>query len=218
MENILDTYKLPFHSDFPVVCMDEKPYQLLNHVLAPLPVRPGSIQKVDSEYKREGSCSIFVFAQPLADYRHVSVRKTRTMLDWAEEIEYLLTNIYPEKEKIILVMDNLNTHTTASLYKRFSPEKARELAKRLEIRYTPVHGSWLNIAEIELNVMTRQCLNRRIPDLHTLSKELSSWEEERNAVKGTVNWHFTVEDARVKLKHFILELNFPQQALHLTKQ
>jgi DDE superfamily endonuclease len=210
MENILDTYKLPFDKELPVVCMDEKPYQLLDHVLAPLPVQPGNIQKIDAEYKREGNCSIFVFAQPLADYRHVSVRKTRTMLDWAEEIDSLLTVIYPEKEKIILVMDNLNTHTYASLYKRFPPEKARELAKRLEIRYTPIHGSWLNIAEIELNVMTRQCLNRRIPNIHTLSKELTSWEEERNAMKGTVNWHFTAEDARIKLKSLYPKVETPK--------
>ena len=150
MEEILDTYKLPYKEEIPVVCMDEKPYQLLDHILSPLQVKPGSVRKEDVEYKRKGTCSIFVLAQPLADYRHVSVRETRTMVDWAQEIEYLLTVIYPDKEKVILVMDNLNTHTYASLYKAFPPEKARELAKRLDLRYTPKHGSWLNIAEARI--------------------------------------------------------------------
>ncbi len=209
MENILDTYKLLYNPELPVICMDEKPYQLLDHVVAPLSVKPGSIQKTDAEYKRKGTCSIFVFAQPLSDYRHVSVRESRTMVDWAEEIEHLLTAIYPDKEKIILVMDNLNTHTNASLYKAFPPEKARRLAKRLDIRYTPKHGSWLNIAEIELNVMTRQCLNRRVPDLHTLSSELKVWEKERNANKGTVNWQFATEDARIKLKSLYPKIEVP---------
>lgn len=197
MEDILDTYKLPYDPELPVVCMDEKPYQLLDHILEPLPVKPGSIQKTDAEYKRKGTCSIFVFAEPLANYRHVSVREPRTMVDWAEEVEYLLMVIYPDKEKIILVMDNLNTHTNASLYKAFPPEKARRLARRLDIRYTPKHGSWLNIAEIELNVMTRQCLKYRIPDIHALSSELIAWESGRNNVNGTVNWQFTTEDARI---------------------
>lgn len=200
MEEVLDTYKLPYREDTPVVCMDEKPYQMLDQVLSPLPVKPGSIRKEDAEYKRKGACSIFVFAQPLADYRHVSVRKTRTMVDWAQEIEYLLTVIYPDKKKVILVMDNLNTHTCASLYKAFPPEKARELAKRLDIRYTPKHGSWLNIAEIELNVMTRQCLKRRIPEITRLSEELTAWEQARNKAKGTVDWQFTTADARINLK------------------
>lgn len=200
MEEILDTYKLPYKEKAPVVCMDEKPYQLLDWVLRPLQLKPGSIRKEDAEYKRKGTCSIFVFTQPLADYRHTSVRKTRTMVDWAQEIEYLLTVIYPDKKNVILVMDNLNTHTCASLYKAFPPEKARELAKRLDIRYTPKHGSWLNIAEIELNVMTRQCLKRRIPDIDSLSAELTAWKNTRNRVKGTVDWQFTTEDTRINLK------------------
>ena len=200
MEEILDTYKLPYKEDTPVVCMDEKPYQMLDQVLNTLPVKPGSIRKEDAEYSRKGTCSIFVFAQPLANYRHTSVRETRTMVDWAQEIEYLLTVIYPDKKKIILVMDNLNTHTCASLYKAFPPEKARELGKRLDIRYTPKHGSWLNIAEIELNVMTRQCLKRRIPDIDSLSAELTAWEHARNKANGTVEWQFTTADARINLK------------------
>lgn len=199
MEEVLDTYKLPYREDTPVVCMDEKPYQMLDQVLSPLPVKPGSIRKEDAEYKRKGTCSIFVFAQPLADYRHVSVRKTRTMVDWAQEIDYLLTVIYPDKKKVILVMDNLNTHTCASLYKAFPPEN-QELAKRLDICYTPKHSSWLNIAEIELNVMTRQCLKRRIPDIARLSEELTAWEQARNKAKGIVDWQFTTADARINLK------------------
>ena len=200
MEVILDTYALAYNPELPVVCMDEKPYQLLDNVLTPLPQKPGSIQKTDAEYERKGTCSIFVFAEPLANYRHASVREHRTQIDWAEEIDHLLNVIYPDKKKIILVMDNLNTHSTASLYKAFPPEKARELAKRLEIRYTPKHGSWLNIAEIELNVMTRQCLKTRIPNIRVLSSNLQIWEEERNAIHGTVNWQFTTTDARIKLK------------------
>ena len=182
----------------PVVCMDEKPHQMLDQVLAPLPVKPGSIRREDAKYRRKGTCSIFVFAQPLADYRHISVRRTRTMVDWAQEIEYLLTAIYPDEKKVILVMDNLNTHICVSLYKAFPPEKARELSRRPDIRYTPKHGSWLNIAEIELNVMTRQCLKRRILDLDRMSAELTAWEQERNKAKGTVDWQFTTADARIK--------------------
>lgn len=200
MEEILDTYKLPYREEVPVVCMDEKPYQLLDYVLSHLQVKPGSIRKEDAEYKRKRTCSIFVFAQLLTDYRHVSVRETRTMVDWAQEIEYLLTVIYPDKEKVILIMDNRNIHTYASLYKAFPPEKNRELAKRLDLRYTPKHGSWLNIAEIELNFMTRQCLKRRISNIDRLSAELTAWESERNKVKGTVDWKFTTTEARINLK------------------
>lgn len=180
--------------------MDEKPYQLLGEAREPLEIRPGDTKKLDSEYIRCGTCSIFVFTETLADYRHVSVRRQRTRQDWAEEIRYLLTEIYPEHEKIILVMDNLNTHTKASLYQSFPAKEAAALANRLEIHYTPKHGSWLNIAEIELNAMTRQCLDRRIDDIQKLSEELSAWESRRNLNRRSVNWHFTAEDARTKLR------------------
>jgi hypothetical protein len=199
MEDVLHVYSMPFNPDIPVVCMDEKPYQLLSEAREPLPIRPGNKQKLDSEYIREGTCSIFVFTETLANFRHVSVREHRTKKDWAEEVKYLLTELYPDKEKIILVMDNLNTHTKASLYQSFPPEKAFELAKRLEIHYTPKHGSWLNIAEIELNVMTRQCLKRRISDIEILSQQLSVWEQERNSKKAIVQWQFKTADARIKL-------------------
>lgn len=199
MEDILDIYELPYNPQLPVICMDEKPYQLLGESTEPLPMRPGDVKKTDSEYIRQGTCSIFVFTEPLAGWRHVTARSQRRAVDWAEEIKYLLDECYKGHEKVILVMDNLNVHAEASLYKRYSPEEARRLAKRLEIHYTPVHGSWLNIAEIELNALTRQCLARRVGNLGDLNKELVAWERERNSSSKTVHWHFKTEDAREKL-------------------
>jgi hypothetical protein len=199
MEDILDIYELPFDPNLPVICMDEKPYQLLGEKREPLVIRPGDHQKIDSEYVRNGTCSIFVFTEVLAGYRYVNVREHRTSLDWAEEIRYFLEECYSGYEKVILVMDNLNTHTIASLYKAFPADKARKLAKRLEIHYTPKHGSWLNMAEIELNVMTRQCLSRRLSEIELLRKELKTWEHERNEISNGVNWHFKTKDAREKL-------------------
>jgi hypothetical protein len=199
MEDILDVYELPYNPEKPVVCMDEKPYQLLGEAREPLPIRQGSNQKIDSEYVREGTCSIFVFTEPLGGIRHVSVRIQRTAKDWAEEIKDLVDVGYPDVEKIILVMDNLNTHKISSLYKAFSPAEARRIAKRLEIHHTPKHGSWLNMAEIELNVMTRQCLNRRVDHLEKLRSELSTWEIDRNTNIAKINWHFTNNQARIKL-------------------
>ena len=168
MEDVLNVYELPYNSKIPVVCMDEKPYQLLGEARDSWAMRPGDNKKVDSEYVRNGTCSIFAFVEPLAGVHHVSVREHRTALDWAEEIRYLVDVMYPDAEKIILVMDNLNTHKPASLYKRFEPAEARRILRKLEIHYTPKHGSWLDIAEIELNVMTRQCISRRIDSIETL--------------------------------------------------
>ena len=174
MEDILHIYELPYNENVPVICMDEKPYQLLGEIREPLPLRSGNNRKTDSEYIRCGTCSIFIFTEPLADYRHVAVCEHRTRKEWAEQIRYLLTEVYPEKQKIILVMDNLNTHTKASLYQTFPPEEAYELAKRLEIHYTPKHGSWLDIAEIELSALGRQCIaNNRIPDLPSFEISLN---------------------------------------------
>lgn len=184
---------------YPVVCMDEKPYQLLDDVRQPLPVRPGDNQKTDSEYKRNGTCSIFAFVEPLGGRHHVSVHEHRTAIDWAMEIKYLSDEMFPDAKKIILVMDNLNTHKAASLYKAFPPSEARRIIKRLEIHYTPKHGSWLDMAEIELNVMTRQCLSRRISTLDKLKCELSAWEMERNRDTAKIQWHFQTVDAREKL-------------------
>lgn len=199
MEDILDIYEQPYNPLHPVVCMDEKPYQLLGESRDPLPMRKGSDQKIDSEYVRRGTCSIFVFTEPLGGVRHLNVRSRRTSIDWAEEIKCMVDVYYPDAEKIILVMDNLNTHNISSLYKAFPPTEARRIAKRLEVHYTPKHGSWSNVAEIELNVMTRQCLKRRIDNIETLRSELSSWESERNNNSAGVDWQFTNSKARVKL-------------------
>ena len=199
MEDVLDVYELPYDPMSPVVCMDEKPYQLLDDVRQPLPVRPGDNQKTDSEYKRNGTCSIFAFVEPLGGRHHVSVHEHRTAIDWAMGIKYLSDEMFPDAKKIILVMDNLNTHKAASLYKAFPPSEARRIIKRLEIHYTPKHGSWLDMAEIELNVMTRQCLSRRISTLDKLKCELSAWEMERNRDTAKIQWHFQAGDAREKL-------------------
>ena len=199
MEDVLDIYELPYNKDIPVVCMDEKPYQLLGEARESWAMRPGDNKKIDSEYIRNGTCSIFAFVEALAGRHHVSVREHRTAIDWEEEIRYLVDEMYPDVQKIILVMDNLNTHKPASLYKAFPPEEARRIIKKLEIHYTLKHGSWLDIAEIELNVMTRQCLSRRIPSIDVLRSELAAWEGERNNGKSKVNWQFTTKDARIKL-------------------
>ena len=200
MEDVLDIYELPFDRDYPVVCMDEKPYQLLGDARLPLPMRKGDDLTTDSEYVRNGTCSIFAFIEPLGGKHHVSVHGHRTAIEWAKEIKYLSDIMYPAAKKIILVMDNLNTHKISSLYKAFHPAEARRIIKKLEIHYTPKHGSWLNIAEIELNIMTRQCLQRRIDDILLLQAELAAWETERNAEEKTVNWQFQTPDARIKLK------------------
>jgi len=201
MEEILDVYCLPYDENVPMVCMDEKPYQLLGETLNPLPMKTGRLKRIDYEYVRNGTCSIFVFTEPLAGWRTSAVCERRTKKDWAEQIHELLTVHYPDKPKIRLVLDNLNTHTAGSLYETYPPEVASALAKRLEIHYTPVHGSWLNIAEIELSVMERQCLKRRLPDIETLRDELAAWHTERNKYQKSVDWQFTSADARIKLKN-----------------
>jgi hypothetical protein len=206
MEDVLDVYEMPYDPSVPVVCMDEKPYQLLGEARESWAMRPGDNKKIDSEYVRNGTCSIFAFIEPLGGKHHISVREHRTAVDWAEEIKYLVDEMYPDAEKIILVMDNLNTHKPSSLYKRYKPEEARRIIKKLEIHYTPKHGSWLDIAEIELNVMTRQCLNRRIDSIEKLTSELAAWEKERNENHAKVNWHFRTKDARLKLISLYPEL------------
>jgi hypothetical protein len=205
MEDVLAVYAHPHNPTVPVICMDEKPYQLLDHARAPLPARPGNDLKVDSEYVRRGTCSIFVWVEPLAGWRRVHARTQRTRLDWAHEVDQLLTSDYPDAEKVVLVMDNLNTHTVGSLYEAFDPAKAFALAQRLEIHHTPRHGSWLNIAEIELSALTRQCLDRRIADLDVLNTELAAWQARTNADQRQVNWHFTTSDARTRLRHLYPE-------------
>ena len=201
MEDVLDVYARPRDREVPVVCMDEKPYQLLGHARESLPAAPSSDAKVDSEYVRCGTCSIFVWVEPLAGRRRVVARQQRTRVDWAREVEQLLTIDYPDAERVLLVMDNLNTHTIGSLYEAFEPAKARALAQRLEIHHTPKHGSWLNIAEIELSALTRQCLDRRIDDIDLLNSELTAWQDTVNADQRQVHWHFTTSDARTRLRH-----------------
>jgi hypothetical protein len=205
MEDVLDVYARPRDPAVPVVCMDEKPYQLLGHSRDPIPVAPGRDRREDSEYVRHGTCSIFVWVEPLAGRRRVAARRRRTRVNWAHEVEHLLTIDYPDAPKVVLVMDNLNTHTTGSLYEAFEPAKARELAQRLEIHHTPKHGSWLNIAEIELSALTRQCLHRRIDDLAVLNTELTAWQNATNADQRQVHWHFTTTDARTRLRHLYPE-------------
>jgi hypothetical protein len=201
MEDILELYAEPYDKEIPMVCMDEKPYQLLGEVSEPIPMKPGSCAKTDYEYERKGTCSIFMFTEPLGSWRHVYAIDRRTKKDWAHGIEELLTVHYPDAKKIKLVMDNLNTHTISSLYETFEPEKARSLAKRLEIHYTPKHGSWLNIAEIELSALSGQSLGKRIDDIDKLNKILSIWERDRNYDQNGVDWQIKTADARLKLKH-----------------
>ena len=206
MEDVLEGYHRPFDPDVPIVCMDEKPYQLLAHARDPIPARPGHDLKQDSEYVRHGTCSIFVWVEPLAGRRRVDARRQRTRLDWAHEVDQLLSVDYSAATRVVLVMDNLNTHTLGSLYEAFEPIKARALAERLEIHYTPKHGSWLNIAEIELSRLTRQCLGRRINDLDLLNTELAAWQTATNNDQRQVDWQFTANDARTKLRHLYPQL------------
>ncbi|WP_322906126.1 IS630 family transposase [Paenibacillus campi] len=201
MEDILETYARPYDPDCPLICMDEQPVQLCAHTRPPQPMKSGNVQKEDYEYERKGSCSLFMFTEPLAGWRLVTASARRTKIDWAHQIRDLLEIHYPQAPRICLVMDNLNTHTISSLYEAFSPDIALALAQRLEIHYTPKHGSWLNIAEIELSALTIQCLHRRIDSMERLQQEVTTWARERNhQVKG-VEWHFTNKQARGKLKH-----------------
>ena len=200
MEDILTLYKLPYDPDIPLICMDETSKQLTKEVRCGLDTKPGKPERYDFEYERNGVRNLFMFYEPFGGWRHVSVTARRTKIDWAHEIRDLLCEHYPHARKIILVMDNLNTHTAASLYEAFPPEEARSLYDRLEIHYTPKHGSWLNIAEIELRVLIGQCLDRRILDAETLKREVSRWTLQRNTVGARIDWQFTTKDARVKLK------------------
>lgn len=200
MEDILEVYKRPRDPKRPLVCMDEQPTQLIKETRVSLPVAPGEPAKYDYEYERNGTAVNFMFTAPLEDWRKVNVRERKTKRDWAEEIRELVDVNFPQAEAVILVMDNLNTHTPGALYEAFAPGEARRILDRLEIHYTPKHGSWLNMAEIELSVFTRQCLDRRIPDFVTLQSEASAWHRARNAAAKRVDWQLTTEKARVKLK------------------
>ena len=199
MEDILEVYQRPYAKDEVLVCMDETSKQQIKETRVPLTLRAGSSEKYDYEYERNGVSNLFMLSAPLEGWRHVKVTNRHTKQDWAQLIKELVDEHFPDK-KIILVMDNLNTHKLGSLYATFAPEEARRISERLEIHYTPKHGSWLDMAEIEIGVLSRQCLNRRIPDQETLRSEIAAWQEQRNNEGICVNWRFTTEDARVKLK------------------
>jgi len=200
MEDVLSVYKRPYEARYPVVCMDEMPKQLLKEVRQPLPPGPGQAARYDYEYERNGVTNVFLFCEPLLGQRTAFVRERRTKQDWAHCVAHLLDRHYAEAEKVVLVMDNLNTHRLSSLYETFPAAKARRLAARLEIHYTPEHGSWLNMAEIELSILSRQCLSRRLGEEAVLRQEIEAWVERRNARDTSVDWRFTTEDARIKLK------------------
>lgn len=199
MEDILEVYHRAYAEDEVLVCMDETSKQQVKETRVPLPLRTGSSEKFDYEYERNGVSNLFMLSAPLEGWRHVKVTDRHTKQDWAQLIKELVDEHYPEK-KIILVMDNLNTHKLGSLYATFEPAEARRIAERLEIHYTPKHGSWLDMAEIEIGVLSRQCLKRRIPDQETLRVEIAAWEKQRNEDAVIVNWRFTTDDARIKLK------------------
>ena len=198
MEKVLEVYKRPYNPLFPVVCMDESPKQLIGEVKTPITAKPGSPVKYDYEYKRNGVCNIFMACEPLAGKRLVKVTEKKTKIDWAYFLEEI-AELYPDAERITLVMDNLNTHTPGSLYEAFQPVKAKQLWDRYDFVFTPKHGSWLNMAEIELNVITGQCLNRRIDNIEEVRKEAAAWQQYRNNKNSKVNWRFTTDDARIKL-------------------
>ena len=200
MEDVLQTYQLPYNPRIPVVCMDEASKQLIGEVQEPLSVQPGKPKCEDYEYERKGVCNEFVCCEPLRGWRHVKVTDRRTKRDWAECIRELLEVHFPKAQRIRLVLDNLNTHTGASLYEAFSPQRARQLLDRLEFHHTPKHASWLNMAEIEIGIMNRQCLNRRIDDGELLRREIAAWEDRRNQAAANIHWTFTIAVARNKLK------------------
>jgi hypothetical protein len=200
MEDVLEVYHRPFDEKRPQVCLDEASKQLVGEVVQPIPAQPGQPERFDYEYVRNGTANLFMICEPLAGWRHVMVTERRTAKDFAEVLRWLAEDVYPGAEQIVLVMDNLNTHKLASLYEAFEPEQARRLAERFEVHHTPKHGSWLNVAEIELSVLSRQCLDRRIESTDELWKELEAWEVERNDRAVGVNWRFTTADARIKLR------------------
>jgi hypothetical protein len=206
MEDILEIYHLPYDSEYPVVCMDESSKQMIGEVREPIPCSPGHPLRIDDEYVRNGVAEIFMEVEPLAGKRHVAVTEHRTKKDWAMQIKQMINERYPDAIKIRLVMDNLNTHSISSLYETFEPKEARRLAERLDVHYTPKHGSWLNMAEIELSVLKGQCLNSRIPDMLTLQSQVSAWEKNRNNSAKKIVWQFITTDARIKLKHLYPKL------------
>lgn len=200
MENVLEVYRRPYDPKRPVVGMDEQPKQLIAETRTPIAPTAGQPAKVDYEYRRHGVASVWMFSEPLAGWRKVNVSERRTAVDWAHQICALVDVHYPDAERVTVVLDNLNTHTLASLYEAFDPAEARRIAEKLELVYTPKHGSWLNVAEIELSVLSRQCLDRRMPERSLITQEAAAWEERRNQQTCKIDWRFTTDDARIKLK------------------
>jgi hypothetical protein len=200
MEEVLDVYHRPFDPKRPLVCLDEASKQLIGEVAEPVPAAPGQPARIDSEYTRNGTANLFMISEPLTGWRHVEVTDRRTAVDFAEVVRALVEEVYPEAEKVVLVMDDLNTHKLASLYEAFPPEQARRIAEELEIHHTPKHGSWLNMAAIELSVLARQCPGRRIESKEELRREVAAWEDERNGRGVLIRWQFTTADARIKLR------------------
>jgi len=207
MENVLEVYHRPEDPLRPVVCLDEVSKQLLADSREPLPLAAGEPVREDDEYVRHGTANLFLLFAPLSGWRQVKVTERRTKVDWAEVVRELVDVHFPTAAVVVLVVDNLNTHTLGALYEAFEPAEARRIARRLEIHYTPKHGSWLNMAEIELSVLARQCLDRRIPDRETLASEVAAWQEQRNAAGARTQWRFTTDDARIKLKHLYPSLS-----------
>lgn len=201
MEDVLEVYHRPYDEDRPLVCLDEASKQLIGETVQPLPPEPGQPERFDYEYVRNGTANLFMISEPLLGWRAVQVTERRTAKDFAEVLRWLAEDVHPEAKKIVLVLDNLNTHKLASLYEAFPPEQARRLAERFEIHHTPKHGSWLNVAEIELSVLTRQCLARRLETMQELRREIEAWELARNERMVEVKWRFTTADARIKLHH-----------------
>jgi hypothetical protein len=200
MEDVLEVYQRPHDPLRPVVCLDEQGKQLIKETRTPIPAAPGRVERTDYEYERNGTANLFMLFAPLEGWRHVKVTARRTKADFAELIRELVDVHFPQAEKIVLVMDNLNTHKPASLYEAFPPAEARRLVEKLEIHYTPKHGSWLDMAETELSILTKQCLDRRIPDAETLTREVAAWEHQRNTAHSKIDWQFTTAQARIKLK------------------
>lgn len=200
MEDVLEVYHRPYDDDRPLVCLDEASKQLVGEVIQPIPAAPGQPERFDYEYSRQGTANLFMVSLPLLGWRHVEVTERRTAEDFAEVVRWLVEEVFEDSEKVVLVMDNLNTHKVASLYQAFPPEQARRIAERLEIHHTPKHGSWLNMAEIELSVLSRQCLDRRIESKEVLRREIEAWEADRNEREVGVKWQFTTADARIKLR------------------
>lgn len=207
MEAVLDLYQTAYNPDVPVVCIDELSKQLVKETVQPIRAQPGQLERVDYEYERNGTANLFMVCEPMVGWRKVEVTQQRTALDYARVLKTIVDSDYPHADKVMVVQDNLNTHSPASLYKAFEPIEAQRILARLQFCHTPKHGSWLNMAEIELSILSRQCLDRRIPDLDTLKAEVNAWQDNRNHEETWIDWRFTTEDARVKLHRLYPSIN-----------